>query len=833
MASLSNNPFYGSSSSQGTVTPASGSTQRLALDNLIRRELKVGDPNDPAQIAQALLNRYKDNPRAISISQEAKGLPFLLSAPTTVCPPLAPTSSGAEVQQAIDDVHRDLEELTTSAVLKDIKLELQGWESTLRSTITEGITTARFALDPRQRDKVFGIRRTLGDYARLSRLVGALTPVLNINYRKLAQSLDEVSSVLLVLMGEALANIGFSGGRYLLQVPYSELQMRRDAVVYALRNLTGSAQEAYDGNEWQRGIGAYRKLFQTLEAQGQGDLRALLVENELVRVMDALIQRSGQGSAEGLRQLGVTAQVEVERFRRLVFIVQADSTAYTAPPLAAFLDALLLFTEAFDASGGYRLLRIARPAIMFYGLYGIGGMDNAEKRLVRLVTERGELAERLDCFMQRGGNFESAKAKTQVVLDKVLYDVDRAIDLYAVGTKDFGEPEKRASAYGDIIKQLEDEILSSSIEVRGSGGGFLHEGGSIGRTPRSTDQCSFAYLKLRGNKGSIVARVVSLENIRPYTLAGLMIRQKVITAGLPDAGARYAMVALSANYGVLFGHRSTPQQDSTWQPDVGKETQEDTPYWLKLEWRVEKTSGKPSAIVVTAYKSDDGTTGNWVSVGDKVTLSLDQGDTLGSVTVGIVVTASSPDTSYHLATAAFDSVVVEGAENIGSRASDWHLRDIGSPGVAGKLDTSESYLALTLREDYELRYTLDNIQKLLQPLSGDGDIRWDEDSKSAFDKDDAKVLRMKELCVQRDLENRWDDLVKTMAPSCVSIGNAVKDLLDHAISRNVTDQFNECRRLDVLVPSTQEESQKAIADILNHPTIREILDRIKRNSSMP
>jgi hypothetical protein len=40
------------------------------------------------------------------------------------------------------------------------------------------------------------------------------------------------------------------------------------------------------------------------------------------------------------------------------------------------------------------------------------------------------------------------------LLDKILYDVDRAIDLYAVGRFDFGPPERRAAAYGYLIQWL-------------------------------------------------------------------------------------------------------------------------------------------------------------------------------------------------------------------------------------------------------------------------------------------------------------------------------------------------------------------------------------------
>jgi hypothetical protein len=456
MATPSSTPFYGSSTLQGTsMTPVTSSTQRVALDNIIRRELKVGDPNDPKQVAEALLTRYKDTPRAQAISQEAKGLPFLLSAPMPAMVPQAATSSDAELQQAKDDVDCDLRELTTNSLLKDVTPELQGWAQAVRSAIQEGTAAARFALDTRQRDKAFAIRRQLGDYARVARLVGTLTPTLNLTYRKFAQSLDEIASVLLVMMGEALANVGFNGGRFLLQAPFSELQVRRDVVIYALRNLIGATQQAYGPNDWPRGLDAYRNLFQTLEDQGQGDLRSLLLENELARTMDELIQRAAHGTADGLRALGSTAQLDVERFRRLVIIGQR-LVSPESPPLTAFLEALQLFTDAFESSGGFRLMRIARPPILFYGLYGIGGLEDADHRLLRLIIERGRLAEQLDCFMQCGCTSESVIC--QVILDKILYDVDRAIDLYAVGKDDFGQPERRAAAYSYVIQYFREEF---------------------------------------------------------------------------------------------------------------------------------------------------------------------------------------------------------------------------------------------------------------------------------------------------------------------------------------------------------------------------------------
>jgi hypothetical protein len=232
MANPSGNPFNYSSSMAQNNGMLPNSASRMALDNLLRRELKVSDPNDAKQIAEALFARYKDTPRAAAITREAQGVPFALTPSTAMPMPQVMRSSDTEWEQAVNDVERDLQALSENAILKDIKPELQGWTMAIRSAIADGVNAARYALDARRRDVAFGLRRTLGDYARMARLVGILTPGMNINYRKLAQSLDEVASVLLVMMGEAIANVGFNGGRFLLQAPYSELQARRDAVIY-------------------------------------------------------------------------------------------------------------------------------------------------------------------------------------------------------------------------------------------------------------------------------------------------------------------------------------------------------------------------------------------------------------------------------------------------------------------------------------------------------------------------------------------------------------------------------------------------------------------------
>jgi hypothetical protein len=140
-----------------------------------------------------------------------------------------------------------------------------------------------------------------------------------------------------------------------------------------LRNIMGGAQQAYGPDDWPRGIEAYRLLYDWLERQGQGDLRSLLIENEIAQTMDALISRAQNGAAEGLRALGVTAQLDIERFRRMAIVapgaMSRNGQFYRSPPLEAFLQALELFADTFKPSGGLRLLRIARPPILFYGIY--------------------------------------------------------------------------------------------------------------------------------------------------------------------------------------------------------------------------------------------------------------------------------------------------------------------------------------------------------------------------------------------------------------------------------------------------------------------------------
>lgn len=461
------------SPSSTSLAPKSAAYDQVAFDNLVRRELRVANPRDPEEVAKALRERYRELPRAVGIGREAQGLPFLQVADPMPLQPLVRMASDSEWKQAVDDVEADLKELTSNSLLKDVAPELAGWRTAIREALNEGNNAARFALDPRQRDKAFGVRRQLGDYARLARFVGAFTPGVNAEYRQLARSLDEAGSVILVRAGEALANAGFAGGNFLLQVPFSELQVRRDAALHALRNLVGSTQSAFGQSEWPRGLVAFQQIFENLNDAGHGDLRILFVENELTRVMDHLIERTSSGSPEGLRATGATAQIDLARLRRLIAVAQ-DVVDPEAPPFVAYLSALQLFVDAFTPTGGIRLLRVARPALLQYGIYGAAGISEAESRLIELTLLRSQLAEALDCLLDCDCSGDAPRI--QAILDRVLYGVDRAIDLYAIGSEDFGAPEQRASAYhyvalaaeGLIDRDLDLASLTVSADPTGS-----------------------------------------------------------------------------------------------------------------------------------------------------------------------------------------------------------------------------------------------------------------------------------------------------------------------------------------------------------------------------
>jgi hypothetical protein len=78
--------------------------------------------------------------------------------------------------------------------------------------------------------------------------------------------------------------------------------------------------------------------------------------------------------------------------------------------------------------------------------------------LVNLAIHRNLLAELLDCWSRCGCSPNEIQCR--IVLDKVLYDLDRAIDLYALGTAENQEPEYRAVAYSYIVDAVLTPVIS-------------------------------------------------------------------------------------------------------------------------------------------------------------------------------------------------------------------------------------------------------------------------------------------------------------------------------------------------------------------------------------
>jgi hypothetical protein len=461
--SLSPNSYHSGGGSSGSSHNGAshghggGGHVSLALDNMLRNHLKVNNPRDARQIAEGLMAYYQDLPQAAGIRQEIMGLPSLPPGAMMGQQQALAAQSGSsdtEFRIANGDVEKALLDLASNPLTNDITPEMQGWGDSIRTAVTQGHTAARQGLDPTQRDKVIAVRRQLGEYARMARFVGSLSPGMTQNFRRLGRALDEVSAVLLVMLGESLASVGFATGYYLLQVPVPELQQRRDAVIFALRNFNGGSQQSNSPNDWPRGIDAYRRLYLWLEEQGQGDLRSLLLENEIAQTMDGLITRAQNGTSDGLRALGVTAQLDIERFRRMAIVApgamsREDGHFDRSPPLESYLQALELFAETFRPAGGLRLLRIARPPILLYGLYNMNQLED-DNSLFDLISVRGTLATIFDGLFPSNS---SRGVQPQVLLDMMLLELDRGIDLLALGslTSEGGPTEWRAMAFWSII----------------------------------------------------------------------------------------------------------------------------------------------------------------------------------------------------------------------------------------------------------------------------------------------------------------------------------------------------------------------------------------------
>lgn len=425
--------------------PRSAAT--VAVDNFLRKSLRVSDPRDPLQIANALLARYPEE--AERDRRERAGLPY------SSMPEIAPVVVGAgaqstEIAQALDDMERDLQTLTTASQLKSIRVEMIGWGRAIRQISADGLAAAKLSLDTVNQDRAMTARRKLSEYGRLSRYVGTLTEGSSLYFRRFARSCDALAGLILVAIGEGLAANGITRSTKMVRVAAGELHSRRETVLRALGLLVGMS-DSIDG--LPRGVAAYGRLLAALD--GRPELSTLLEENTLATAMDRLVEFSTSGSVEGLRELASISASPVGNFQDLIAIsndVMNDATqGVDSPPLENFVASLELFVDAFIGRDSSRILHIARPAILSGGLYDIAGGEGAI-RLQKLASARGALAAQIEDVAGCGCDFEAAAS--EVMLDYLLFQLDRAIDLTATGTdvNGRGKAEKRAAAVGLIFE---------------------------------------------------------------------------------------------------------------------------------------------------------------------------------------------------------------------------------------------------------------------------------------------------------------------------------------------------------------------------------------------
>ncbi len=133
-----------------------------------------------------------------------------------------------------------------------------------------------------------------------------------------------------------------------------------------------------------------------------------------------------------------------------------------------------------------------------------------------------------------------------------------------------------------------------------------------------------------GGDCTIIARVTSLQNINPWSKAGLMIRESLAT------NAANAFIAVTPGNGVIFQYRSSTGGGSVSNNVTGMSA----PYWVKLV---------RSGNTFTGFFSPDGT--NWTQVGS-ATFTM-----ASTAYVGLAVTAYN---NSSLCMAAFDNVSAPG-----------------------------------------------------------------------------------------------------------------------------------------------------------------------------
>ncbi|PTL81223.1 hypothetical protein [Vitiosangium sp. GDMCC 1.1324] len=440
-------------------------TAKTRFEEFLRRQLGVSDATDPEAVVSALQKRYPA--AAARLEEEKQGVSIRFNTqpelPVVGMDGLGATAGAQRAGEVREALAGDLACVMAHPSNRDFKGALAGWRDAVLAEWGEGMDAAVLGADPLRRDRAFYSVRKLSDYARVARMVGIINPDLRLEYRRLATTLDEAGMVLRVRVGEALFRAGFSEGGAIFEVTLQDLRRRREALISSLERFTSISTE--DSADWGDGESSYGRLLTELAAQGQQDLRSLVQPEAMARLLDVLLDRVEQQSQpELLHELAATAPIELVQLKRLravasdmlAGVVGRPASRAASAPLSAFVQALHLFITAFASPGANnRLLDLAIP--FPFAVAQIGRPDPEGREAVRvLIQQRFEIATKLEALYS-DPNFDPLDWDWSVKLDRVLYDLDRAIDLYLLGSglpEVPGPEELRASLYGQVLDHL-------------------------------------------------------------------------------------------------------------------------------------------------------------------------------------------------------------------------------------------------------------------------------------------------------------------------------------------------------------------------------------------